>query len=253
MASSSDRSERKQRPVESRFSPGAMASYPSIRVLPQSLDTEKALLGSLMLSTSGMYEVADIVRPDSFYADQNRKIFDAMLSLYTKGQPIDLLTVTTKLKDMKILADIGGEADVSELANSAVSPGSAKHYADVVQTKFVLRSLVNAGFHISELGFDESRDVVEIINDAEAAIFSVANAPALRKFSVIKEELGEAWERLESLQKHEASIRGVPTGFPALDNMLSGLQKSDLVILAARPSMGKTALALDIARQTATK
>ena len=253
MASSSDRSKRSQSGERFFSATRAMPMYPAIRVLPQNLDTEKALLGSLMLATGAMYEVADIVRPDSFYADQNRKIYDAMLSLYAKGQPIDLLTVTTKLKDTKILSEVGGQAYISELANSAVSPGSVKHYADVVQTKFVLRSLVNAGFRISELGFDETRDIAEIINDAEAQIFSVANAPTLRKFSVIKEELAEAWERLESLQKHESSIRGVPTGFPALDNMLSGLQKSDLIILAARPSMGKTALALDIARQTATK
>lgn len=233
--------------------PRAMPAYSPLRILPQNLDTEKALLGSLMLSTNAMYEVADVVRPDSFYADQNRKIFDAMLSLHAKGQPIDILTVSNKLKDMKTLAEVGGQAYVSELANAAVSPGSARHYADVVQTKFVLRSLVNAGFHISELGFDETRDIAEIINEAEAEIFSVANAPALRKFSVIKEELAEAWERLENLQKHEGSIRGIPTGFPALDNMLSGLQESDLIILAARPSMGKTALALDIARQSATK
>jgi len=253
MASPSDRNKRDQRQQDARSAMRTTPSYPSIRVLPQNLDTEKALLGSLMLSTGAMYEVADIVRPDSFYAEQNRKIFDAMLGLYAKGQPIDLLTVTTKLKDMKILSEVGGQAYVSELANAAVSPGSAKHYADVVQTKFVLRSLVNAGFRISEMGFDETRDIAEVINEAEAEIFSVANAPTLRKFSVLKEELAEAWERLENMQKHEASIRGVPTGFPALDSMLSGLQKSDLIILAARPSMGKTALALDIARQSATK
>jgi len=254
MASASNRDKRNRSEQEMRSAVNAMPIYPSsLRVLPQNLDTEKALLGSLMLATGAMYEVADIVRSDSFYADQNRKIYDAMLGLYAKGQPIDLLTVTTKLKDMKMLSEVGGQAYISELANSAVSPGSAKHYADVVQTKFVLRSLVNAGFRISEMGFDETRDIAEIINEAEAQIFSVANAPTLRKFSMLKEELTEAWERLENMQKHEESMRGVPTGFPALDNMLSGLQKSDLVILAARPSMGKTALALDIARQTATK
>ena len=186
MASSSDRNKRNQRGEQTRYDNRAAVSYPSIRVLPQNLDTEKALLGSLMLATGAMYEIADIVRPDSFYAEQNKKIFDAMISLHAKGQPIDLLTVTTKLKDMGTLSEVGGQAYISELANAAVSPGSAKHYADIVQSKFVLRSLVNAGFRISELGFDENRDIAEIINEAEAQIFSVANAPALRKFSVIK-------------------------------------------------------------------
>ena len=122
-----------------------------------------------------------------------------------------------------------------------------------MQTKFILRSLIDAASKIGELGFQEDRDIEEILDEAQSAVFSVTQAPMLRSFSTIKEELTEAWERLEHLQKHSGSIRGIPTGFPQLDNLLAGLQKSDLVILAARPSMGKTALALDIARQTATK
>jgi replicative DNA helicase len=214
---------------------------------------EKALLGALLLNPSAIYEVADVVGTDSFYAAKHRTVFDAMLSLHAKGEPIDVVTLSGKLKERKQLAEIGGASYLSELAGSAASPGSARHYAQSVQTKFVLRSLIDAASKIGELGFQEDRDIEEVLDDAQAAIYSVTNSPMLQSFSAIKDELTEAWERWETLQKHKGSMRGIPTGFVQLDNMLAGLQKSDLVILAARPSMGKTALALDIARQTAIK
>lgn len=224
-----------------------------VRVPPQDIEMEKALLGALMLNQNAMYEIADIVGVDSFYAGKHRTVYDAMLALYAKSEPIDVVTLSGKLKERKQLSDIGGAAYLSELAGSAASPGSARHYAQNVQSKFVLRSLLDAASKIGELGFAEDRDIEDVLDEAQAAVFSVSQAPMLRSFSAIKEELSEAWERLESLQKHEGALRGIPTGFPQLDNLLAGLQKSDLVILAARPSMGKTALALDIARQTATK
>lgn len=223
------------------------------RVPPQDLDMERALLGALMLSQGAMYEVADIVGIDSFYAGKHRTIFDAMLTLHGKGEPIDVVTVSGKLKEKKQLSDVGGTSYLTELVNSAASPGSARHYAENVQTKFVRRSLIDAAAKIGELGFQEDRAVEEILNDAQSAIFQVSNAPSLRTFTTIKESLSEAWERLESLQKDDGSLRGVSTGFPGLDNLLAGFQKSDLIILAARPSMGKTTLALDIVRQTAIK
>ena len=224
-----------------------------LRVPPQDIETERALLGALMLNQSAMYEVADVVGVDSFYTGRHRVVFDAMLGLHAKGEPIDVVTVAGKLKERKHLQEIGGAAYLSELASSAASPGSARHYAEVVQTKFVLRSLIDAAAKINELGFTEDREIEVILDEAQSAVFSVSQAPMLRSFSAIKEELAEAWERLENLQKHDGSLRGVPTGYTQLDNMLAGLQKSDLILLAARPSMGKTALALDIARQSATK
>lgn len=223
------------------------------RIPPQDLEMEQALLGALLLSKNAMYEVADVVGVDSFYSGKHRTIFDAMLSLHNKGEPLDVVTVSGKLKERKQLTDIGGASFLSELAGKAASPGSARHYAESVQTKYVLRSLLEAASKIGELGFQEDREIEEVLDDAQAAIFAVTNSPTLKTFSSIKDELTEAWDRLEHLQKNERELRGVPTGFPSLDTKLSGLQKSDLVILAARPSMGKTALALDIARQAATK
>src|SRR4051812_46834578 len=224
-----------------------------VRLPPQDVDMERALLGALLINQNAMYEVADVVGVDSFYAGKHRTIFDAMLTLYSKGEPIDVVTVSGKLKERKQLQDIGGAAYLTELAGTAASPGSGRHYAQGVQTKFVLRSLIDAAAKIGELGFEEDRDIEKVLDEAQSAVFSVSNSPMLQSFTSIKDELSEAWERLEHLQKHQGAMRGVPTGFATLDNMLAGLQKSDLIILAARPSMGKTALALDIARQTATK
>lgn len=228
-------------------------SSAAARIPPQDLEMEKALLGALMINQNAIYECADVVHVDSFYAGKHRSIFDAMLTLYGKGEPIDVVTVAGKLSERKQLQDIGGRAYLSELAGFAASPGSARHYADAVQSKFVLRSLLDAASKIGELGFQEDREIEQVLDEAQQAIFAVSNAPMLQKFTAIKEELTEAWERLENLQKHTGALRGIPSGFPALDNMLSGFQKSDLVILAARPSIGKTTLALDIARQTAVK
>ncbi|MBI2610386.1 replicative DNA helicase [Candidatus Kaiserbacteria bacterium] len=224
-----------------------------LRVPPQDTETERALLGALMLNQNAMYEVADVVGVDSFYVGKHRTIYDAMLSLHSKGEPIDVVTVSGKLKQRKLLGEIGGAAYLSELVSAAASPGSARHYAEVVQTKFVLRSLIDAAAKIHELGFEEDKDIATTLDEAQSAVFSVSQTPMLRSFRAIKDELTEAWERLEHLQKHEATLRGIPTGFTQLDNLLAGLQKSDLILLAARPSMGKTALALDIARKTATK
>lgn len=224
-----------------------------LRVPPQDVEMEKALLGALLINQAAMYETADIVGVDSFYAGKHRVVFDAMLTLYGKGEPIDVATVASKLKERKQLSEVGGAAYLSELASSAASPGSARHYADIVQSKFILRSLIDAASKIGELGFQEDRDIEEVLDDAQQAVFSVTQAPTLRTFRELREELKPAMERAELLQKHQGTMRGIPTGFRKLDNLLAGLQKSDLVILAARPSMGKTALALDIARQSATK
>jgi replicative DNA helicase len=222
------------------------------RTPPQDLDMERALLGSLLLNQGAMFEVADLLGIDSFYAPKHRTIFDAMLTLHQKGEPIDVVTLSGKLKEKKQLADVGGAAYLSELVGTAASPGSARHYAQNVQSKHVLRSLIEAAQKIGELGFEEDRDIEQVMDEAQQAVFAVTQSPSLRTFTSMKEELTTAWERLEKLQQHGTGIRGVPTGFAKLDNLLSGLQKSDLIILAARPSMGKTALALDIARQTAT-
>lgn len=225
----------------------------SPRIPPQNIDTEKALLGSIMLRPEGMYEITDVVNRDSFYAEKHRMLFDIMLELHGRHEPIDLLSMSSRLKERGKFENTGGGSYLAELVDTVPSSSSAKHYAEIIQKKYILRTLIDAAEHISELGYNEIDEIETVLDEAERKIYSITNASVTKKFTNIKDTLEEAWERLDSIHKGGGLLRGVPTGFPALDTMLSGLQKSDLIILAARPSMGKTALALDIARQAATE
>jgi replicative DNA helicase len=221
------------------------------RIPPQDIETERALLGSVMLNPQGIYDAADVVSPESFYASKHAIIFDSMLALHSKGEPIDLVTLSAKLKERKQLEKIGGSTYLSDLVNAATNPGSVRHYAEIVQAKGILRNLIAVGGEINELGYAEHRDVVDLLDEAQAKVFRLSNVSSLRSFTDIGTSLKESWERLERLSQSTDEMRGVPTGFTALDNKLAGFQKSDLIILAARPSMGKTSFALDVARRAA--
>ena len=225
----------------------------SLRVPPQTLETEKAFLGALMIRPEGMNESSDVISPDAFYAEKHRIIYRAMLGLYTKNEPIDIESVRAKLSDSNELESIGGIAYLAELASEVPAASNARHYAGGVQKKFMLRSLIGAGEFVAELGYDEAGEIEETLDRAEKRVYQVTSSPTLSKFTALGESLKGAWERLEHLHEHKDEMRGIRTGFKDLDNMLAGLQKSDLIILAARPSVGKTSLALDIARQTAVE
>jgi len=221
----------------------------NIRIPPQSIPSEQAVLGSVMLRKDAIHEVEDIINQDSFYVEKHKLIFQAMLDLYLKNEPIDMLSLSTKLSEQKLLERVGGNQYLAEIVNTVPSSTNVKHYADIVQKKYILRSLIEAADYVSELGFEEGDEHMDDILDlAEKKIFSVISSPKSQKYVNMKDALPEAWERLEKLHEHKGSLRGIPTGFHDLDNMLSGLQKSDLIILAARPSVGKTTLALDMAR-----
>jgi len=224
----------------------------NVRIPPQSLDSEKAVLGSIMLRKDAMHEVEDMLIPDSFYAEKHKIIFQTMLDLSVKNEPIDMLSLSTKLGERKMLSAIGGNQYLAEIVNGVPSSTNIKYYGNIVQKKYILRSLIEAADYVSELAFEEGDDHMDDILDlAEKKIFSVVSSPKNQKFTSLKDALPEAFERLEKLHEHKDALRGVPTGFRDLDNMLSGFQNSDLIILAARPSMGKTTLALDIARMAA--
>ena len=224
-----------------------------IRIPPQSIDSEKAVLGSIMLRKDAMHEVEDIINADSFYAEKHKMIFQAMLDLSIKNDPIDMLSLSTKLGEQKLLEAIGGNQYLAEIVNVVPSSTNVKHYAEIVQKKYILRSLIDAADYVSELAFEEGDDHMDDILDmAEKKMFSVVSSPKSQKFVSLRDELPEAYERLEKLHENKGMLRGLPTGFRDLDNLLSGLQNQDLIILAARPSMGKTTLALDIARLSAT-
>jgi len=225
----------------------------NLRIPPQSLESEKAVLGSIMLRPISINEISDIVQEDSFYAEKHKIIFKAMMELSNNGEPIDLLSLSNYLQEKKLITKIGGNTYLTEIVNTVPSSTNIKHYAGIVQKKYIQRNLIEAGDYISELGFNEEGEEIDnILDKTEKKIFSVTSSPRSHKYLTLKETLSEAWERLEKLHESSSELRGIRTGFRDLDNLLAGLQKSDLIILAARPSMGKTALALDIARQTAS-
>lgn len=224
-----------------------------LRIPPQSTDAEQALLGSIMLRESSIHDVIEKVRPEMFYAPKHGKIYEGMLSLFSDGTAIDLLSLSDKLEEMGALNDIGDSEYLTEVVNTVPSASNVEHYATIVYKKFMLRQLISAGTDITALGYDESGDIEDILDEAEKRLYDTTDDGADKGFVAISSELEGAFERLEKLSESSDELRGVPTGFPKLDNKLSGLQPADLVILAARPSMGKTALALDVARQAAVK
>lgn len=224
-----------------------------LRIPPQNLDAEMALLGSIMLRPEGLHDIIDIIKVDSFYSEKHRIIFETMLELFNKRSPIDLLSVSNRLKEKSWLDQVGGNTYLTELVNIVPTSSNVHHYAEIVQKKYMMRRLIEASDHIGQLGYEETKEIEEILDSAEKKLFDVTNFNTAHKFVSISEELHEAWERLDRLHTDGVGMRGIPTGFTDIDNKLSGLQKSDLIILAARPSMGKTSLALDIARQASVE
>ncbi len=225
----------------------------TIRIPPQSLESERGLLGALLLKPDAIHDVADTVKADSFYAEKHRLIYESMRDLVERGEPIDHLSLTERLLSKGHLERIGGRAYVAELIGSAPSPGNFQHYADLVARKHVMRALIDTAYEITEAAYDEARDTAEVLDTAEKSIYAIGNSSASHKFIAISEKLDAAWERMESMSKDGGGIRGTPSGFPELDSLLSGFHPSDLIILAARPSVGKTSFALDVARNAAVR
>lgn len=222
-----------------------------LRTPPHSLDAEKALLGAVILKPETMHDISVTVYPESFFADKHAEIFRAVLELFSSGDPIDLLSVSERLKKNGQLERIGGASYLTELIETVPAAGNANYYSELVQNKSTLRGLIHAADDIAEMAFSDPDNLDETLDQAEKKVYNVTNATTIQKFKTIGSSLTEAWERFEHLSANQDASRGVPTGFTALDNILAGLQASDLIILAARPSMGKTTLGLDIARNAA--
>lgn len=223
------------------------------RLPPQNIDAEQSVLGALMLGKDTIIRVADILRPGDFYHQIHNIIFEAMLELYEKSEPIDLLSLTNRLGDIGKINEVGGPAYLAELVNRVPTAAHVLHYAKIVNHKKVLRDLIEAADHIARLGFNEEENIESVLDEAEQSIFRISQKSLTQEFMPVKNALEEAFERIDKLHKGDGAFRGVPTGFYDLDNYLSGLQKSDLIILAARPSLGKTSLAMDIVRHIAIK
>ena len=221
------------------------------RMPPQNIEAEISLLGSVLLDGSVLDRVADILGAEDFYKKEHQIIFDAMLDLFAKQRPVDILSLSNALKEKRRFEEAGGSTFLTSLVNSVPTASNAAYYAEIVRKKKILRDLISVSGEISQMGYQEGDDVGLLMDEAEHRILSIAQKSLIRGFEPVSNALEDAWNRIDKLHKGGGALRGVPTGFKELDNKLSGFQKSDLVVLAARPSLGKTALAMDIARHVA--
>lgn len=231
-----------------------MAQQKDLRLPPQDLEAEQSVLGALMIDKEAIGSVSDLLIPPDFYKKAHAIIFEAFLRLWENREPIDILSVTAELKRMNQLKEVGGSSYLTELVNSVPTASHVDHYAKIVKEKSILRDLINASTEITENVFQSAEDLDNLLDRVEQKIFSISQKSIVRNFLPIREDLKAAIERIERLHHGEGGrLRGVPTGFRDLDEMLSGLQRSDFIVVGARPSFGKTAFVLDIARHVAVE
>jgi replicative DNA helicase len=220
---------------------------------PQNIEAEQSVLGSLMIDKNAIIKIADLIGPDYFYKDSHSRIYKAMLYLYEHHEPIDLLSLSNRLKETDELDKIGGHSYLASLANAVPTAANVVHYAKIVEKKHVLRKLIDNASQIVSNAYNETEEVDKILDEAEQKIFSVSQKHIRQDFTPVKPILEEAFDRIDELHKNKGKLRGIPTGFYELDNILAGLQNSNLIVLGARPSVGKSSLALDLARHAAIK
>ena len=221
------------------------------RIPPQNIDAEKSLLGAILISEDALTDATEIVKPNDFYDERHKHIYNAMWNLYEHHRPVDLVTVSDELKRKKLIQKAGGSAYLSELANFTPVAAHAKDYAERVNEAAVRRRLIAAAATITEDAFNEGSETLELLGQAEQSLFEVSKQNVHDDLIPIADLLSETFDRLEELHENKGSIAGYKTGFPDLDRMTAGFHKSDLIILAARPAMGKTALALNFAGNVA--
>ena len=222
------------------------------RIAPQDIEAEKSLLGAILISEESLPDVTEIVKPDDFYDESHRLIYAAMWNLYERHKPVDLLTVTAELRTKKELKKVGGSTYLSELTNYVPTAAHAKAYAELVAKAAVRRRLIAAAADITEKAYDETAETVELLGEAEKSLFEVSDQNVKNDLVSLSDLLSETFDRLENLHKTKGAIAGMKSGYVDFDRMTAGFHRSDLVILAARPAMGKTALALNFAHNVAT-
>lgn len=223
------------------------------RIPPQNLAAEQSVIGSLLIDKNAIVKAIEILRPDSFYRDAHRFIFEAILELFDRGEPVDLVTVTEVLRKTGKLDAVGGSVYVADLINSVPTAANLEHYAKIVEEKATLRRLIDAGTRIVANSFEAVENVDQILDRAEKSIFEIALKRSREGFHRLDEVLKSVLDRIDRLYGKKENITGIPTGFADLDNLTAGFQNSDLIIVAARPSVGKTALALNIAQNAALR
>lgn len=223
------------------------------RIPPQNTEAEASLLGAILIDADAIVKIADIISADDFYEERHKRIYEAVQQLYEKHSPIDVLTLANQLKATGFIEMVGGAAYLTELTNFVPTAAHVEQYAEIVAQKALRRRLIKASQEIVGLGYDEARSLQDLIEQAESELFKVSQQHVKQDVSSIETILSESFDRLDELHKDKGKIRGVPTGFKDLDNILAGLQRSDLFILAARPSMGKTAFSLNLAHNVAVQ
>jgi replicative DNA helicase len=223
-----------------------------MRVPPHDIDAEKSVLGSLLIDKDSIVKVVEFLKPKHFYRNAHEKIYEAILTLYEKREPADLVTVPNQLKKMKEIENIGGVTYLTELVNSVPTAANIEAYAHLIKNDAIKRFLISTASDIGELAFDND-EVENLLDKSEQLLYSISQDLTYQDFVPIKDTLEITFERLDELSKKKGALRGVPTGLKGLDRMLSGLQKENLTVLAARPSVGKTSLALNIAQHAAVE
>jgi replicative DNA helicase len=230
-----------------------MARAPRTDTPPQSLDIEASLLGSLLIDSDAFIKIGDNIQADDFFDEKHRLIYTAMRTLHEKRSPIDILTLSEQLKNSGHLEMVGGASFLTELTNTVPTASHLEQYAEIVAEKAIRRRLIMASDDIATVSFDESKNLQELIEEAETRLFDVSQKHVRQDITSLESILGDSFDRLDDLHRNKGGIRGIPTGLRDLDKLIAGLQRSDLVVIAARPSMGKTMLMLNMALNIATK
>jgi replicative DNA helicase len=221
------------------------------RTPPHNIEAEQAVLGAIFLEPEAMSTAAEYLLPEDFYRASHQRIFEVMLTLSDKGEPIDLVTVTTALSNNKVLEEVGGVSYLTDVANSVPTAANIMYYTKIVSEKSTLRSLIRTATNIVTTGYEEEDDLEDVLNSAEKDILEVSQRKNSSAFKSIKDVLIDVYDNIEQLHNSEGGTTGIPTGYRDLDKITSGFQRNDLIIIAARPSMGKTAFALNIAQNVA--
>lgn len=230
-----------------------MANQIHVRIPPHSIDAEESVLGAILLDRDAVIAVAEFLNPEDFYDDRHSEIFISALELYEDRVPIDVLTVSERLKKRKVLKMVGGASYLADLANKVPTAAHVEHYGRIVKDAATKRSLMQAASTLLDLSLDEGLAASELLDKAESKVFSITQRHLTRTFIPVKDALAESFDRLDELHKKAEGLRGIPTGFVDLDNALAGFQRSNLIILASRPGMGKTSLALNMAQSLTVK
>lgn len=229
------------------------ARYTSLKIPPHSLEAEESVIGALFLDKDAIIAVAEFLSPEDFYDLRHKEIYECVLTLYEERVPVDVLTVAEKLKKRKSLKKIGGVSFLTELASRVPTAAHVEHYGKIVKDVSTKRSVMTAASKLLDISTDEALSAGELLDKAEAEVFSLTQKHLSKSFIAVRDALAESFDRLDELHKQAGGLRGIPTGFSDLDDTLAGMQKSNLLILAARPGVGKTSLALNIAQNLAVK